>query len=181
MPPSNVLKSPGRFVCFSFLSSRRRHTRCVLVTGVQTCALPISDIIRVVYATQNVGGNANSRRIFNLARGKYLAYCEGDDFWCARDKLARQVAMIEGDVEVGAVHSDWTPCRLRNGIWHFDVDKSVHRRVADRYLEGYIFATWYYPKILRTCTVLLRRETMQASYDSGLGMGRYRFGDRSDE
>src|SRR3546814_19191831 len=27
------------FFCFS---SRRRHTRCALVTGVQTCALPIS-------------------------------------------------------------------------------------------------------------------------------------------
>src|SRR3546814_7794367 len=24
-----------------FFSSRRRHTRCALVTGVQTCALPI--------------------------------------------------------------------------------------------------------------------------------------------
>src|SRR3546814_4916264 len=30
--------------CF-LLSSRRRHTRCALVTGVQTCALPISDEI----------------------------------------------------------------------------------------------------------------------------------------
>src|SRR3546814_3602798 len=29
-------------LCF-FFSSRRRHTRCALVTGVQTCALPISD------------------------------------------------------------------------------------------------------------------------------------------
>src|SRR3546814_7380081 len=29
-------------VLFFFLSSRRRHTRCALVTGVQTCALPIS-------------------------------------------------------------------------------------------------------------------------------------------
>src|SRR3546814_10429666 len=28
-------------VCF-FFSSRRRHTSCALVTGVQTCALPIS-------------------------------------------------------------------------------------------------------------------------------------------
>src|SRR3546814_2375710 len=34
-------------VCFSvfFFSSRRRHTRCALVTGVQTCALPICDYI----------------------------------------------------------------------------------------------------------------------------------------
>src|SRR3546814_1107506 len=29
-------------LCFVFFSSRRRHTRCALVTGVQTCALPIS-------------------------------------------------------------------------------------------------------------------------------------------
>src|SRR3546814_18194359 len=29
--------------CF-FFSSRRRHTRCALVTGVQTCALPISSL-----------------------------------------------------------------------------------------------------------------------------------------
>src|SRR3546814_986547 len=29
-------------VCF-FFSSRRRHTICALVTGVQTCALPISE------------------------------------------------------------------------------------------------------------------------------------------
>src|SRR3546814_18946001 len=29
------------YICF-FVSSRRRHTRCALVTGVQTCALPIS-------------------------------------------------------------------------------------------------------------------------------------------
>src|SRR3546814_2287058 len=28
------------YLCF-FFSSRRRHTRCALVTGVQTCALPI--------------------------------------------------------------------------------------------------------------------------------------------
>src|SRR3546814_15190666 len=30
-----------------FFSSRRRHTRCALVTGVQTCALPISVHVRM--------------------------------------------------------------------------------------------------------------------------------------
>src|SRR3546814_6227115 len=34
-----------------FFSSRRRHTRCALVTGVQTCALPISGAVRV---TRNI-------------------------------------------------------------------------------------------------------------------------------
>src|SRR3546814_1062378 len=33
-----------------FFSSRRRHTRCALVTGVQTCALPIAAYERVELA-----------------------------------------------------------------------------------------------------------------------------------
>src|SRR3546814_967225 len=32
---------------FFFFSSRRRHTRCALVTGVQTCALPILHEVKV--------------------------------------------------------------------------------------------------------------------------------------
>src|SRR3546814_4262213 len=32
----------GSLTCLFFFSSSRRHTRCALVTGVQTCALPIS-------------------------------------------------------------------------------------------------------------------------------------------
>src|SRR3546814_2433784 len=32
-----------------FFSSRRRHTSCALVTGVQTCALPISDVDGIAY------------------------------------------------------------------------------------------------------------------------------------
>src|SRR3546814_7354057 len=35
-------------VFWFFFSSRRRHTRCALVTGVQTCALPISAFIALV-------------------------------------------------------------------------------------------------------------------------------------
>src|SRR3546814_2714026 len=35
-----------RYYFFIFVfSSRRRHTRCALVTGVQTCALPISIVM----------------------------------------------------------------------------------------------------------------------------------------
>src|SRR3546814_4154921 len=43
-------------VCFFlvfFFSSRRRHTRCALVTGVQTCALPICFSTPIVPAHVN--------------------------------------------------------------------------------------------------------------------------------
>src|SRR3546814_8228822 len=59
------------FFCF-FFSSRRRHTSCALVTGVQTCALPISRIIILgqrlgrrsfgVVRTGQVGAAADKRR-----------------------------------------------------------------------------------------------------------------------
>src|SRR3546814_7717388 len=45
----------GLFFLF-FFSSRRRHTRCALVTGVQTCALPISKEILMDAISQISGG-----------------------------------------------------------------------------------------------------------------------------
>src|SRR3546814_16250040 len=41
------------FCFFFFFSSRRRHTRCALVTGVQTCALPIYPAV----VARDVGGD----------------------------------------------------------------------------------------------------------------------------
>src|SRR3546814_6397955 len=43
-------------------SSRRRHTRCALVTGVQTCARPIYRLIR--FATDRGLGGALVERLF---------------------------------------------------------------------------------------------------------------------
>src|SRR3546814_6298551 len=41
-------------MCLIVYSSRRRDTRCALVTGVQTCALPISNRPPGVVATTSV-------------------------------------------------------------------------------------------------------------------------------
>src|SRR3546814_11974271 len=39
-----------------FCSSRRRHTRCALVTGVQTCALPILETFRKARRSLGIDG-----------------------------------------------------------------------------------------------------------------------------
>src|SRR3546814_7109659 len=41
-----------------FFSSRRRHTRCALVTGVQTCALPISRLVPFIESEAYVAPSA---------------------------------------------------------------------------------------------------------------------------
>src|SRR3546814_16469581 len=53
--------------CLFFFSSRRRHTRCALVTGVQTCALPIepADLCRPGLR----GGDGELPRLHRLRPG----------------------------------------------------------------------------------------------------------------
>src|SRR3546814_9344610 len=46
---------------FFFFSSRRRHTRCALVTGVQTCALPICAFVQL----DVLGNDKKWRRVFS--------------------------------------------------------------------------------------------------------------------
>src|SRR3546814_1045938 len=64
------------FLFYVFFSSRRRHTRCALVTGVQTCALPIC-----------IGGtsftpiiNAPEVAILGVSRSSYAPVWDGQAF-----------------------------------------------------------------------------------------------------
>src|SRR3546814_15111301 len=63
--------------CYSFFfSSRRRHTRCALVTGVQTCALPIWNR-HAQEATAIIGGRMpfareRPRRLVEMHPIRYL-------------------------------------------------------------------------------------------------------------
>lgn len=55
------------------------------------------DIIKVVTSEMNVGARENGRRIYRESRGKYVAFCEGDDYWSDRRKLQTQVDYMEAN------------------------------------------------------------------------------------
>src|SRR3546814_1025081 len=80
---------------FFFFSSRRRHTRCALVTGVQTCALPISNSFR---AGQRGAERGGSRRP-GVSRGQGpdgLCTPHHEDRKTTRTRLTRRGAR-QGD------------------------------------------------------------------------------------
>src|SRR3546814_18805609 len=77
-------------LCFFFFSSRRRHTRCALVTGVQTCALPIykNDLLE-----------ATLRDLANTLRREVV-----ERLTTARSPRDRVVAVIDGNLAPSLFH-----------------------------------------------------------------------------
>lgn len=134
-------------------------------------------IIRIIHSAANVGAGANFQRIVSKARGEYVAFCDGDDYWCATHKLASEVELIRHNLDVGVVHTDWVRSHVKDGRWIVAWDKHVHRRVPRSLLEGGVFSTFHYPKILRSCTVLFRRSIVLECAASALGCKKYKFGD----
>ena len=63
------------------------------------------DRVRFITSAENVGMRANYRRTLEAAKGKYVALCDGDDWWCDVDKLARQVAVMEADEQLGLCYT----------------------------------------------------------------------------
>src|SRR3546814_15215842 len=74
-------------LCF-FFASRRRHTRCALVTGVQTCALPIfPNMFRLI---------SNSPATLEAYLGFSGALGKGKLAPATRERIALAVAEVNG-------------------------------------------------------------------------------------
>lgn len=61
------------------------------------------DIIKPLYQKENQYSKGKNMYSFNneRARGKYIAYCEGDDFWTDPYKLQKQVDYMEKNLDCG--------------------------------------------------------------------------------
>lgn len=57
------------------------------------------DLIQLITSDNNVGAIANERRAMKAAKGKYIAFCEGDDYWTDPLKLQKQVDFLEDHPE----------------------------------------------------------------------------------
>lgn len=115
------------------------------------------DLIRILTGTQNVGGRANAKRCVAAARGRYVAICEGDDFWTDPMKLANQVRLMQRMPEISLV------CHAVNLMdqAHPEAHSKVYRSARRSRLLSQSELILGDGALVPTCSILVRSEAMR--------------------
>lgn len=62
---------------------------------IQEYARRYPELFRPIFRPENLGLNKNLVGALSLARGEYIALCEGDDFWIDPHKLSKQITFLD--------------------------------------------------------------------------------------
>jgi glycosyltransferase involved in cell wall biosynthesis len=129
-------------------------------------------LIRVLTAERNVGAYANARRCQMAARGKYIAICEGDDYWHHPHKLQMQVDLMSSNPEMVCCHTDF------DRKTRFRTRHNVHKTQSRRWLaQGNAYIALLYEWSVMTATSMIRRDIMTSFIGSAFDNPSWPFGD----
>jgi glycosyltransferase involved in cell wall biosynthesis len=112
------------------------------------------DRIRVLVSEHNLNSNESTLRALRVARGRYLAFLDGDDYWTSNDKLQRQVDFLD-------MHQQCTMC-FHNVMVVRDDGSMLKREFTATNLP----TITELPNLLRGnyiagCSAMIRRDTLQ--------------------
>lgn len=127
------------------------------------------DLFKCIYQTENQwskGIKPSPTFIWPKAKGKYLALCEGDDYWTDPLKLQKQVNFLESNKEYGLVHTDSDLLHEINN----KLEKSLHLKNNIKIPNGYIYDDLLIRNFIKTLTVVFRKDLLPENlFDFNVG------------
>lgn len=85
------------------------------------------NIIRLIFHDKNIGVLKNDLSLVQAARGFYIAWCDGDDWWIDNHKISKQVNILSNN-NIALVHTNWDN-------YHESIDKFERISIQQSALE----------------------------------------------
>lgn len=123
---------------------------------VQEYAEKYPNIIVPIFQTQNqhsLGVHIVDTYVVPVVKGKYIAICEGDDYWCDEKKLQRQVVFLEE-------HQDYVACAHNTLVYNYDTKEQWYWSDAteDCTLKTTDIIRWKIKGTFHTSSIMYRAE-----------------------
>ena len=117
-----------------------RRTALIQSFGEYIKDHPFRNNITYVNQPENLGANLNFANALNCCKGKYIALCEGDDFWVDPCKMSNQLQVLENNSQYSMVCTnrvivDGSGVKLTDNFY----EKEVY--VLSDVIEGFIPGT----------------------------------------
>lgn len=91
---------------------------------------------------------------------KYIAFCEGDDYWIDKHKLQKQVNILNNNPEISLVHTGF---KVREGNKDF-LNSTYFERYKRKSKSGDFFYKLLKGNYILTCTVMVRKELFHSEF-----------------
>lgn len=133
-------------------------------------------LIKPIYQKENQyskGVKVSSSLVWPKATAKYIALCEGDDYWVDTLKLQKQVDFLETNTDFGMVHGGcFVYDENSKRFWPF-----LHKNKNIELLQGNVFETLLLSNYIYYCTVCVRKDLLDQHIKASLSGPLFKMGD----